>query len=85
MRVNDLDSKESDGKGEGRGGLGSKFKVTSRHCDEMTVSFCFYLLCDVEVARVDAVCEQILCAAALTGAKHAVVGLEQLPAGQGGG
>lgn len=48
-------------------------------------ALCFYLLCDVEVARVNAVCEQILCAAALAGAKHTVVGLEQLPAGRGGG
>lgn len=51
----------------------------------MTRLLFLYLLCDVEVARVDAVREQILGAAALTGAKHAVVGLEQLPAGHGGG
>lgn len=65
----------------GKKKLGSKFKVTPRHCDTAIVS---YLLCDVGVARVDAVCEQVLGAAALTGAKHAVVGLEQLPAGQEG-
>ncbi len=41
---------------------------------------CLYFLCDVEVAGVDAVCEQILCAAALTGPKHTVVGVEQLTA-----
>lgn len=41
-----------------------------------------YFLCDVEVAGVDAVCEQILCAAALAGSEHAVVGLEQLTAGE---
>lgn len=40
-----------------------------------------YLLCDVKVAGVIAVCEQVLGAAALTGPEHAVVGLEQLPAG----
>lgn len=43
---------------------------------------CLYFLRDVEVAGVDAVCEQILCAAALTRAKHTVVGLEQLTAGR---
>lgn len=42
-----------------------------------------YFFCDVEVTGVDAVGEQILGAAALTGAEHAVVGLEQLPAGTG--
>lgn len=41
-----------------------------------------YLLCDVQVAGVDAVCEQVLGAAALAGAEHAVVGLEQLTAGR---
>lgn len=45
---------------------------------------CLYFLCDVEVAGVDAVYEQILCAAALTGPKHTVVGLEQLTAGRRG-
>lgn len=45
---------------------------------------CLYFLCDVEVAGVDAVCEQILSAAALTGSKHTVVGLEQLTAGRRG-
>lgn len=44
------------------------------------ICVCLYLLRDVEVAGVDAVCEQILRAAALTGAKHTVVGLEQLTA-----
>lgn len=39
-----------------------------------------HLLCDVKVAGVDAVSEQILCAAALTGPEHTVVGLEQLTA-----
>lgn len=41
---------------------------------------CLYFLCDVQVAGVDAICEQILCAAALAGPKHTVVGLEQLTA-----
>lgn len=43
---------------------------------------CVYFLCDVKVTGVDAVCEQILCAAALTGPKYAVIGLEQLTAGR---
>lgn len=48
------------------------------------MSVCLYLLCDIEVAGVDAVREQVLCAAALTGPKHTVVGLEQLAAGRTG-
>lgn len=47
----------------------------------MIFGCCLYFLCDVEVTGVNAVCEQILCAAALTGPKHTVVGLEQLTAG----
>lgn len=43
---------------------------------------CLYFLCDVEVTGVNAVCEQILGAAALTRPEHAVVGLEQLTAGR---
>lgn len=37
-----------------------------------------YFLGDVQVTGVNAICEQILGAAALTGSKHTLVGLEQL-------
>lgn len=61
--------------------------ITDFHPKCTTATFicaCVYLyfLCDVEVTGVNAVCEQILGAAALTGPKHTVVGLEKLTAGR---
>lgn len=70
---------------ETRKKLGLKFKVTFIQYEQWScvlVFECLYFLCDVKVAGVDAVREQILCAAALTRAKHTVVGLEQLTAGR---
>lgn len=43
---------------------------------------CLYFFSDVQVTGVDAVCEQVLGAAGLTGAKHTVVGMEQLTVGR---
>ena len=51
-------------------------------CNECLLCACLYFLRDVQVAGVDAICEQILGAAALTGPEHTVVGLEKLTAGK---